>query len=77
MYVPDGAELIQANASAVPAEWLLLPHAPTGSVEVWPEPKALQSFGTLTVVPFASQQATEFEDALAPGSATTDGDRST
>ncbi len=77
VYVPDGASLIQAKVNSVPPEWLLLPHAPTGNVEVWPEASTLQSFGTLMVVPFASQQAIEFEYTLAPGSVTTDGDRTT
>ena len=77
VFVPDTAELLDAVVPPVPREWLELPNAPTGSIDVWPEPNGLQSFGTLMVVPYGTQQATEVRYALGPEALTTEAGQTT
>ena len=56
VYQPAGAGLQSASLQAVPGEWMLSGQAVSGTVDVAAEAGGLQSFGTLTVVPFGQRQ---------------------
>jgi hypothetical protein len=78
VYVPAGAELLEATPQHVPEEWMLLGRGVDGPVDVLePELEGLQGFGTLMVVPGGGSQLTSFEYRLPADVLARDGERTT
>jgi hypothetical protein len=78
VYVPAGAELLEATPQHVPEEWMLLGRGVDAPVDVLePELDELQGFGTLMVVPGGGSQLTSFEYRLPADVLVRDGERTT
>lgn len=69
-YVPRGAVLQSAATHDIPAEWMLLGRAVTGTVTLARGENGTQSFGTLVVVPYSATVTTSLRYGLAPGALT-------
>jgi hypothetical protein len=69
-YVPSGAVLQAATPHDVPANWMLLGKAVTGTITLARGENGTQSFGTLVVVPFRTTLTTTVQYRLAPGALT-------
>jgi hypothetical protein len=78
VYVPAGAELLEATPQYVPEEWMLLGRGVDGPVDVLDEAlDGLQGFGTLMVVPGGESQLASFEYRLPGDVLARDGERTT
>jgi len=69
-YTRSGAVLRTATPHDVPADWMLLGKAVTGTITLARGENGTQSFGTLVVVPFNATVTTTVQYLLAPGALT-------
>jgi hypothetical protein len=78
VYLPAGAELLDATAQDVPEEWMILGHGVHGPVDTLDEElDGLQGFGTLIVVPGGGSSLASFKYHLPAGVLIREGERLT